>query len=103
MPASLAAYRKDLEKSPDFLRLLNCSGNKTLAFPSPALVAASSMSERTCVLVLPSPKKLRKHGRGAWSGGEATESKRRCFPPPKPFLSSSCLQGLRRCLKGTAS
>ncbi|MBQ1273322.1 MAG: hypothetical protein IIY10_00985, partial [Aeriscardovia sp.] len=56
MPASLAAYRKDLEKSPDFLRLLKCSGNKTLSFPSSALIAASSMAERTCVLVLPSPK-----------------------------------------------
>ena len=45
MPASLAAYRKDLEKSPDFLRLLKCSGNKTLSFPSSALIAASSMAE----------------------------------------------------------
>lgn len=87
MPASLAAYRKDLEKSPDFLRLLKCSGNKTLSFPSSALIAASSMAEKTCVLVLPSPKEAEEAWKGCldWWGGDREEVALLPTPETLPF------------------
>ena len=75
MPASLEPYRKDLEKSPDFRRLLEGKGQRSLSFPSPALIPASCMAKKTCALILPSPKEAEDAWKGclAWWGGDPEE------------------------------
>ena len=87
MPASLAAYREDLKKSPGFLDLVNCRGHKSVPFPSSALIAASCMADRPCVLVLPSPGEAEKAWKGCLSWWEGDPEQVVLLPTPEtlPF------------------
>ena len=60
MPGSLAIFKRDLEGSPSFCRLLGAKGTVHLNFPSSALIAASCMAKREAVLVLPTPGEAEK-------------------------------------------
>lgn len=87
MLASLATYKKTLEKSPDFLRLFKCRGNAALPFPSSALIPASCMAKRPTVLILPSPREAKAAWKGCLDWWEGKEEEVALLPTPEtlPF------------------
>lgn len=87
MLASLATYKKNLEKSSDFRRLFECAGHQTLPFPSPALIPASCMAKRPTALILPSPKEAKAAWKGCLDWWEGKEEEVAFLPTPEtlPF------------------